>query len=110
MRQKMIREAVQKFSESVRLPSVDDLCSTDLDSEGEEITFLDGLHGAVREPVKHASGETKTILALASLPSQPSTPSRAEKAKVVDTSDDLKPINKLGREARGRVEEETALA
>ena len=109
----MIREAVQKFSESVRLPSVDDLCSTDLDSEGEEITFLDGLHGAVREPGKHASGETKetkTILALASLPSQPSTPSRAEKAKVVDTSDDLKPINKLGREARGRVEEETALA
>ena len=110
MRQKMIREAVQKFSESVRLPSVDDLCSTNLDSEGEEITFLDGLHGAVREPGKHASGETKTILALASLPSQPSTPSRAEKAKVVDTSDDLKPINKLGREARGRVEEETALA
>ena len=46
----MIREAVRKFSESVRLPSVDDIYSMDLDSEGDEMTFRDGLHGAVGEP------------------------------------------------------------
>jgi hypothetical protein len=111
MRQRMIREAVRKFSESVRLPSVDDIYSMDLDSKGEELTFRDGLHGAVGEPGKHASGKhasglTKTTSVLVPPLSPPCTPPRVGRARVVDTNDDVIWANQLGREARGRVEEE----
>ena len=102
----MIREAVRKFSESVRLPSVDDIYSMDLDSKGEELTFRDGLHGAVGEPGKHASGVKKTTSALVPPLSPPCTPPRVGRARVVDTNDDVIWANQLGREARGRVEEE----
>lgn len=107
----MIREAVRKFSESVRLPSVDDIYSMDLDSKGEELTFRDGLHGAVGEPGKHASGKhasglTKTTSVLVPPLSPPCTPPRVGQARVVDTNDDVIRGNQLSREPRGRVEEE----
>ena len=106
MRQRTIREAVQKFSESVRLPSVDDLYSMGLDSKGDEMAFHDGLHGAVREPGKHASGVTKTTSALVPPLSPPCTPPRVGQARVVDTNDDVIRGNQLSREPRGRAEEE----
>ena len=106
MRRRTIREAVQKFSESVRLPSVDDLYSMGLDSKGDEMAFHDGLHGAVREPGKHASGVTKTTSALVPPLSPPCTPPRVGQARVVDTNDDVIRGNQLSREPRGRVEEE----
>ena len=97
---------MQKFSESVRLPSVDDLYSMGLDSKGDEMAFHDGLHSAVREPGKHASGVTKTTSALVPPLSPPCTPPRVGQARVVDTNDDVIRGNQLSREPRGRVEEE----
>ena len=122
----MIREAVQKFSESARLPPIDDLYSMRQSSYPVLVlkelcyTALFANPGnTIPEntlPENTPPENTPPISALVPSLSSPCTPPRVGQAKVVDTGDDdviwvkglgdLIWANKLGREARGRVEEE----
>ena len=117
----MIREAVQKFSESARLPPIDDLHSM-RQSSYPVLVLKELCYTALFAnpgntiPENTLPENTPPISALVPSLSSPCTPPRVGQAKVVDTGDDdviwvkglgdLIWAKKLGREARGRVEEE----
>jgi|TARA_B100000768_G_scaffold175671_1_gene187390 hypothetical protein len=121
MRQRVIREAVQKFSESARLPPIDDLHSM-RQSSYPVLVLKELCYTALFAnpgntiPENTLPENTPPISALVPSLSSPCTPPRVGQGKVVDTGDDdviwvkglgdLIWANKLGREARGRVEEE----
>ena len=121
MRQRVIREAAQKFSESARLPPIDDLYSM-RQSSYPVLVLKELCYTALFAnpgntiPENTLPENTPPISALVPSLSSPCTPPRVGQAKVVDTGDDdviwvkglgdLIWANKLGREARGRVEEE----
>jgi len=117
----VIREAVQKFSESARLPPIDDLYSM-RQSSYPVLVLKELCYTALFAnpgntiPENTLPENTPPISALVPSLSSPCTPPRVGQGKVVDTGDDdviwvkglgdLIWANKLGREARGRVEEE----
>merc|ERR1711935_328196 len=116
MRQRVIREAVQKFSESARLPPIDDLYSM-RQSSYPVLVLKELCYTALfANPENTLPENPPPISALVPSLSSPCSPPRVGQAKVVDTGDDdviwvkglgdLIWANKLGREARGRVEEE----
>ena len=116
MRQAVIREAVQKFSESVRPLLADDLYSMRQFSY-PILVFKELCYTALfANPGNAVPGNTHPTSALVPSLSSPCTPLRVGQAQVVDTGDDdviwvrglgdIIWLNKIGREARGRVEEE----
>ena len=112
----VIREAVQKFSESVRPLLADDLYSMRQFSY-PILVFKELCYTALfANPGNAVPGNTHPTSALVPSLSSPCTPLRVGQAQVVDTGDDdviwdrglgdIIWLNKIGREARGRVEEE----
>ena len=107
----MIREAVQKFSESARLPPIDDLHSM-RQSSYPVLVLKELCYTALFAnpgntiPENTLPENTPPISALVPSLSSPCTPPRVGQARVVDTNDDVIRGNQLSREPRGRVEEE----